>query len=235
MNVSKPQIEWDQVAAASMDGVGLIDGGNLVYANETLADTYGYDDPNELVGEPWHTCYAPDERERFERDVLPEARNGTGWRGEATGLRADGSTFAQEVSFAAAGDEGLVWVVREVPGRTERERDLRAARRFNEELVENAPFGMFRLDEDRRITYENRGRRRSSAFPTTSRRQPPSGRTSASSRRSSRSAKRTCSRVYETARRSSSSSRSDPSTAGRRTSPGVAFRCTGTASSTVRS
>ena len=155
MNVSKPPIEWDQVAAASMDGVGLIDGGNLVYANETLADTYGYDDPNELVGEPWHTCYAPDERERFERDVLPEARNGTGWRGEATGLRADGSTFAQEVSFAAAGDEGLVWVVREVPGRTERERDLRAARRFNEELVENAPFGMFRLDEDLRITYEN--------------------------------------------------------------------------------
>ena len=50
---------------------------------------------------------------------------------------------------------GSVGVVRDVTEREKRERELRAARRFNEELVENAPFGMFRLDEELRITYEN--------------------------------------------------------------------------------
>lgn len=39
--------------------------------------------------------------------------------------------------------------------REAQERRLRDARQFNEELVENAPFGMFRLDENLRITYEN--------------------------------------------------------------------------------
>jgi PAS domain S-box-containing protein len=50
---------------------------------------------------------------------------------------------------------GSIGVVRDVTDREERELELRVARQFNEELVENAPFGMFRLDEDLRITYEN--------------------------------------------------------------------------------
>jgi len=43
----------------------------------------------------------------------------------------------------------------DISERRQYERELRDARRFNEELVENAPFGMFRLDEELRITYEN--------------------------------------------------------------------------------
>lgn len=50
---------------------------------------------------------------------------------------------------------GVAASARDITQRKERERDLRAARRFNEELVENAPFGIFRLDEQLRITYEN--------------------------------------------------------------------------------
>jgi len=46
-------------------------------------------------------------------------------------------------------------VARDITDRKDRERELRTARQFNEELVEHAPFGMFRLDEDLRITYEN--------------------------------------------------------------------------------
>ncbi|NHN48013.1 PAS domain S-box protein [Halostella sp. JP-L12] len=55
-------------------------------------------------------------------------------------------------------DTGRVYrcgIARDVSDRRERERQLRIARQFNEELVENAPFGMFRLDEELRITYEN--------------------------------------------------------------------------------
>ena len=46
-------------------------------------------------------------------------------------------------------------VATDITERKDRELELRASRRFNEELVENAPFGMFRLDERLQITYEN--------------------------------------------------------------------------------
>jgi len=46
-------------------------------------------------------------------------------------------------------------VATDITEQRQREQDLRAARQFNEELVENAPFGMFRLDDQLRITYEN--------------------------------------------------------------------------------
>jgi PAS domain S-box-containing protein len=46
-------------------------------------------------------------------------------------------------------------VATDITARKEREQELRSTRRFNEELVENAPFAMFRLDEQLRITYEN--------------------------------------------------------------------------------
>jgi len=51
--------------------------------------------------------------------------------------------------------DGAVLMANDISERRQRERELSAARRFNEELVENAPFGMFRLDEELRITYEN--------------------------------------------------------------------------------
>jgi PAS domain S-box-containing protein len=58
--------------------------------------------------------------------------------------------------FDEAGDPYAVCAVAtDITERKDREEELRASRRFNEELVENAPFGMFRLDEDLRITYEN--------------------------------------------------------------------------------
>jgi PAS domain S-box-containing protein len=62
------------------------------------------------------------------------ARDGDGDRDAAT-------------AGGASGDRG--------PSEPGGERRLRDARRFDGELVENAPFGMFRLDESLRITYEN--------------------------------------------------------------------------------
>lgn len=61
----------------------------------------------------------------------------------------------QELSLTETDDGGIVCVVRNITERKKRERQLREARQFNEELVENAPFGMFRLDEELRITYEH--------------------------------------------------------------------------------
>jgi len=139
-----------------LDGVAIVDeSGEYRYANEQYAEVYGYDDPQALLGEHWQMCYQEKVLSRFEDDIIPTLCEESAWRGEAIGQREDGTTFPQELSLSVADDGGIVCVVRDITDRKENERQLRDVRQFNEELVENAPFGMFRLDEELRITYEN--------------------------------------------------------------------------------
>ncbi|MFB6196407.1 MAG: bacterio-opsin activator domain-containing protein [Haloplanus sp.] len=155
--MSERELERRLRAMESMiDGVAILDeSGEYLYVNDTHADVYGYDDPGAFLGEPWRMCYGEAERSRFEEDVMPTLREEGVWRGEALGRRKDGTTFPQELSLTLVDDGSIICVVRDITDRKEQDQQLRDARQFNEELVENAPFGMFRLDEDLRITYEN--------------------------------------------------------------------------------
>jgi len=145
-----------RVMESVIDGIAITDADDeYLYVNETHAELYGYDDAEVLLGEHWEVCYGEAELARFEDEVIPTLYEEGAWRGEARGRRADGTTFPQELSLTVADDGGIICVVRDITERKEQERQLREARRFNEELVENAPFGMFRLDEELRITYEN--------------------------------------------------------------------------------
>jgi hypothetical protein len=44
---------WEAVAAASLDGVGLVRDGAYVRGNDRLAAVYGFEDPEELRGADW--------------------------------------------------------------------------------------------------------------------------------------------------------------------------------------
>ncbi|WP_423750600.1 bacterio-opsin activator domain-containing protein [Salinirarus marinus] len=139
-----------------IDGVAIVDeAGEYRYVNQPHVEVYGYDDAEAFLGEHWRMCYQEEELSRFEDDIIPALYEEGSWRGETTGKRKDGTTFPQELSLTVADDGGIVCVVRDITDRKEHERRLRDARQFNEELVENAPFGMFRLDDELRITYEN--------------------------------------------------------------------------------
>ena len=145
-----------RVMESAIDGIAITDeDGEYFYVNQTHADVYGYDDATAFLGENWRVCYDEAETDRFESEIIPQLYDEGAWHGEARGQRRDGTTFPQELSMTVSDQGGIICVVRDVTDRKERERRLREARRFNEELVENAPFGMFRLDEDLRITYEN--------------------------------------------------------------------------------
>ena len=145
-----------RVMESVIDGIAITDAnGEYLYVNETHADLYGYDDAEALLGEHWHMCYDEAELDRFGDEIIPSLYDEGAWRGEALGRRADGTTFPQDLSLTVADDGGIICVVRDITDRKEGERQLREARQFNEELVENAPFGMFRLDAELRITYEN--------------------------------------------------------------------------------
>lgn len=56
---------------------------------------------------------------------------------------------------SAFGEERAFGVIQDITDRKAQERNLRTLERFNRELVENAPIGLIRLDEDFEISYEN--------------------------------------------------------------------------------
>lgn len=145
-----------RVMESAIDGIAITTpDGEYSHVNRTYVDIYGYDDADAFLGEHWRMCYGEAECERFETDILPSLYASGSWRGEALGRGKDGSRVPQELSLTVADEGGMICVVRDITDRKARERRLDDATRFNEELVENAPFGMFRLDKELRITYEN--------------------------------------------------------------------------------
>ncbi|WP_251330047.1 hybrid sensor histidine kinase/response regulator [Haloplanus pelagicus] len=119
---------------AATDGIAILDAdGTYRFVNEAHADIYGYADPEALVDETWRLCYDDDELDRFEGNVMPTLFADGAWRGEAVGIRADGSTFPQELTLSLTDRGRIVCVVRDITERKERERELE---RQNERLEE---------------------------------------------------------------------------------------------------
>ncbi|GAB3326473.1 PAS domain S-box protein [Haloplanus salinarum] len=121
-------IDQAEAMEASMDGMAILDGDEYVYANRAHADVYGYDDPAAIVGNSWRTHYDEAEIDRFESTILPSLAEGEEWRGEATGVRADGSRFPQKLSLSPLSDGRYICVVRDVTERRRYEERLERQR-----------------------------------------------------------------------------------------------------------
>ncbi|MEM8811654.1 MAG: ATP-binding protein [Pseudomonadota bacterium] len=118
----------------AMDGMAVLDqAGDYVYVNAAHATIYGFDEPNDMIGRHWREIYSTDELARFDRDVMPILFQSGRWRGEAVGMRRDGTTFPQEVSLAVMADGSLSCVVRDITERRQRENALDRAVRQAEE------------------------------------------------------------------------------------------------------
>jgi len=103
---------------ASIDGMAILDSEEkYVYLNQAHAKIYGYDNPEELIGNTWRSLYTAEEVNRFERDIFPEFIREGRWRGEAIGKKKNGSFFHQEVSLTAIASGGLICVVRDITDR----------------------------------------------------------------------------------------------------------------------
>ncbi len=132
---------------SSIDGLGILDSNEkFIHVNPAHADIYGYDNPDELIGKSWRTLYEEKELERFEDSVLPKLHKQSYWRGEAKGLRKDGSTFDQEVTLTYVEDEGIICVVRDITHQKELENKLKRHQENLERAEEMAGIGFWYHD-----------------------------------------------------------------------------------------
>ncbi len=122
---------------AAIDGMAILDSeGTYQYVNQAHADVYGYDAPESLLGRSWTLCYDEEERRHLESEAMSALREEGEWRGEATGRRADGSSFPQELTLTRLEDGSIICVVRDITARKKRERALRERREKIEALYE---------------------------------------------------------------------------------------------------
>ncbi len=108
------------------EGISILDGEErFVYVNQAYADIYGYES-EEMLGEHWSLVYDDDGIRKVDEEIRPVVREEGYWHGETTGMRADGSIFAEEHTIATTSNEGFVCIVRDITDRRERERRFEA-------------------------------------------------------------------------------------------------------------
>ena len=118
---------------AAKDGMAILNGETYAYLNAAHLDIYGYRDPADLAGKTWRDLYEPTEVERIMREVMPILMREGYWKGEATGLRKDGTRFPQDVSLTLMDGGGIICVVRDITERHARDEALREAKLLAEE------------------------------------------------------------------------------------------------------
>ena len=111
---------------ASMDGMAIIDHyGVCTYLNDAYAKVFGYGEADRLIGASWEMFFFNEELVRLKEEVMPAVWRDGSWRGEAIGLRLDGSSLPLEISFSSVVGGGLVQVVRDITERKKLEDTLR--------------------------------------------------------------------------------------------------------------
>jgi diguanylate cyclase (GGDEF)-like protein/PAS domain S-box-containing protein len=111
---------------ASMDGIAIVNERlEFTYVNDAWVRLYGYRDASAILGRSLSDLYEPHEQVRLITSVLPIVQERGRWRGEATGVRADGASFPQEVSLTAIEAGGMIAVVRDVTERTYAEEQIK--------------------------------------------------------------------------------------------------------------
>ncbi len=107
---------------SSIDGIAILDENQRYsYVNQAHAEIYGYDDPEELIGQEWGIL----ELARFKEEVFPILKEEGEWRGEEIGQRKDGSTLPVELSLNLLENGKIICVVRDITDRKRIEDQLR--------------------------------------------------------------------------------------------------------------
>ncbi|MCF7890550.1 diguanylate cyclase [Candidatus Bipolaricaulota bacterium] len=115
-NLTNVTSEEPTVTGAKKGGersIALLDSDGLFsYVDETFADLFDYDDPEELLGKNWQSLYTSEKVKEFTRTILPELNERGSWKGEMAGESKDGSRIYHHLELAETTDGGIIWQVR---------------------------------------------------------------------------------------------------------------------------
>lgn len=118
-----------QAIETSQGGISILNtDGEFIYVNQAYADLYGYD-RDELLGEHWELLYPDEDVAELHEEVVPYLDADGYWRGETTGLRADGSTFVEDHTLAKTEQGELICTVLDASKQREQERAIKKLHR----------------------------------------------------------------------------------------------------------
>ncbi|GAB4390058.1 MAG: hypothetical protein Kow0025_19500 [Thermodesulfovibrionales bacterium] len=137
---------------ASLDGMAILNReGNFVYLNDAYARTIGISRADELIGKSWRSLYDEAEAGRFEAEIFPELREKGRWKGEAKGMRQDGTPYHQELSLSLIDNGRTVCVLRDISERKRMEERLIYNETYLRSVIEAEPECVKVVDEDGKI------------------------------------------------------------------------------------
>jgi PAS domain S-box-containing protein len=137
-----------QALETATQGISILDeDGTYIYVNEAYADLYDRT-PAGLRGDGWERLYPEDEVNRFRTEILPSLEAEGSWSGRSTGLRADGTTFAEQLSLTQLDTGGHVCVAQDLSERVTRKRELEQKERRYQAIFDdpNILAGLLTVD-----------------------------------------------------------------------------------------
>jgi PAS domain S-box-containing protein len=133
----------------SINGIGILDEDyEFLYTNEKLADVFGYDSPDILVGNCVQMCFPHYEIEHFQNDILECDCVEEGWRGNVDCRRMDGTTFPARISVSSVGADKYLFTVDDISEQESLQEEL-------DEFHEHIGQAFVAIREDYRISHLN--------------------------------------------------------------------------------
>ncbi|MBP0019638.1 MAG: PAS domain S-box protein [Cyanobacteria bacterium SBLK] len=109
---------------AAADGIAILRNDTYIYLNQAHARIFGFECAEDLMGKDWQELYPPEERQRFQQEIIPILKQQKFWRGEATAQRKDKSAFPEEISLTLTEDGTLICVCQDITERKKAEAEI---------------------------------------------------------------------------------------------------------------
>ena len=145
--------DWlDAIVEGSRDSILVEENDHIIFANKALADTYGYESADEMIGKHISTFRSAEDDQRmlgYSKKRLAGENVPTTY--EFKGVRRDGSVFDADVSVSAFRSDGKSFIVsspRDVTERKLAEEKVKKSEELYRDLVENAYDMIYTRDMD---------------------------------------------------------------------------------------
>lgn len=131
-----------------MDGIAIYHGtdNHFSYANQAMANLFGYDSIEEILNKPWQILYYPNEIDQLEQIAVKLIHSKGKWRGEVIGKRKDRSTFPLEVSASKINDNNIVVIYSDITERKKQFEELNYANECFSQALNGSQHVLYRLN-----------------------------------------------------------------------------------------